>query len=676
MSYVSRKLDSLAFAKCGKHITVTALPAANFYSSHVPWNERLSVQNTGHFIRNYVEKIGLRDIYIPCYPFFTEYKNPEPDPYYSSYGSDSCSIPNTLPRNHGAGIFAQAISPSLYDTWLQDHLDRSPYWYEEGYTGGQPTNWHSSMHKGAFRWHMKLGDEVSKAKDIPFLYNPQAHLWYLNGETLREPTNEELDMLANVSISYGVRGLIYFFYGKSSGQIGLNEFYSRGLTDTTQLPRTLNVYNQNKWEQIKLISERMKTWEPYIMSFDNTNRSTYILRLERSSLIDETFFNDVLSYEPIPSDYMIASQIPEAVSERYLQVGKFNNPDEMYSRYFMIVNRRCSPIDTSDPGGVNGRRSVTIKLDSASTQFAGFNNWSIYDLERDSLIKTFDKRIVSTTSLGWFNPGEGKLYKLAPVMQEGGTLVADEEVGGNFDCKGEVNNNGYEIRILPGATINFSDSSARIIMTGGDFRSGSTPSENTAPVYLKGKNGNPWRGLYLSGCKEVEIFTTCFENILPYPVDSTYAAQLIDCEYVNISNSSFLAEPDVKTGGLLINYTSEFNVEEVYINYNHFQMDAGDMPALSVVTSGYITFPLIIENNEFESYSGNDNSANAILLSGVAGGVIKDNIITGYNNGIILIWSSMDLYGNIITGGNEDSKGILSCALSYSNLAPNGFVYT
>ncbi|MBK8982575.1 MAG: hypothetical protein IPM38_09720 [Ignavibacteria bacterium] len=159
-------------------------------------------------------------------------------------------------------------------------------------------------------------------------------------------------------------------------------------------------------EMIKSQVQRLKTWEPYIMSFDNANRSTYILRLERSSLIEETFFNDVLSYEPIPSDYMIASQIPEAVSERYLQVGKFNNPDEMYSRYFMIVNRRCSPIDTSDPGGVNGRRSVTIKLDSASTHFAGFNNWSIYDLERDSLIITFDKRIISTTNLGWFNPAK------------------------------------------------------------------------------------------------------------------------------------------------------------------------------------------------------------------------------------------------------------------------------
>ncbi len=46
-------------------------------------------------------------------------------------------------------------------------------------------------------------------------------------------------------------------------------------------------------------------------------------------------------------------------------------------------------------------------------------------------------------------PGEGKLYKVAPVMQEGGTLVADEECSGTFDCKGEVNNNGKNISLKP-----------------------------------------------------------------------------------------------------------------------------------------------------------------------------------------------------------------------------------
>ncbi|MBK8552224.1 MAG: hypothetical protein IPL53_14645 [Ignavibacteria bacterium] len=52
-------------------------------------------------------------------------------------------------------------------------------------------------------------------------------------------------------------------------------------------------------------------------------------------------------------------------------------------------------------------------------------------------------------------PGEGKLYKLAPVMREGGTLVTNEDCSGRFDCKGKVNNSGFDINIRPGTTINF-----------------------------------------------------------------------------------------------------------------------------------------------------------------------------------------------------------------------------
>ena len=69
---------------------------------------------------------------------------------------------------------------------------------------------------------------------------------------------------------------------------------------------------------------------------------------------------------------------------------------------------------------------MTIKLDSNYSDFSGFNNWSIYDLEKDTLIKTFDKRTISTVNLGWYLPGEGKLYKIVTVMQEGGTPVMDE----------------------------------------------------------------------------------------------------------------------------------------------------------------------------------------------------------------------------------------------------------
>jgi len=445
--------------------------------------------------------------------------------------------------------------------------------------------------------------------------------------------------------------------------------------DVGNVPRTSNAYHQNKWEMTKQIVQRMKKWEHYIMRFDNANRRSYILRLDRDNLISETFFADVLSFEPIPQNYLLPSDIAEPVSQRYLQVAKFHNPDETNSQYFMIVNRRCSPIDTADLDRVNGRRSVTIKLDSASSQFAGFNNWSIFDLEKDSLIKTFNKNVKSTVDLGWYNPGQGKLYKIAPVMQEGGTLVTNEDCSGEFDCKGEVNNNGYDINIRPGTTIIFTNSSARIIMTEGDFKSGITPSENTSPVYLKGKNGNFWKGLQFQNCPSVEIVRTYFENISPYELDSTYAADIINCGFVNINSCSFRSELDINAGGVRASFTTDDGLDiEAYILNNYFEMDAGNIPALSVITSGYVSFPVIIEGNQFESYTG--NSSNAILLSGVVGGAIKENQITGFKNGIILIWSSMDFYGNNINGGDEDSKGVLSYASSNANLAPDGSSYT
>ena len=160
----------------------------------------------------------------------------------------------------------------------------------------------------------------------------------------------------------------------------------------------------------------------------------------------------------------------------------------------MIVNRRCSPlIDTTTDDNNGGRRFVKIKLDSASSSFSGFNNWCIKDVSSDSLIKTFDKNTKSDINLDWYLPGEGKLYKLAPVMQEGGTLVADEECGGDIECKGEVNNNGKNIFLKPGTNTSFADHTARIKMTGGVFKSGYSQTQNT-PVYLMGMDNNSWKG--------------------------------------------------------------------------------------------------------------------------------------------------------------------------------------
>ncbi len=374
MAYVSRKIDSIAFVRSGRNITLTGL-LTGIYSFVVPWGERFSVMNIEHIITNYVEKVGLSDILIPCYPFYTKYDFPEPVPSYSETFS---KIPYTLPSTAGPGVLSNAISPSAYDDWLQNNLDSTPYYFETGSTMSFPFDTIGHQHSGAFRWAMQMGDAISKAKDIPFLYNGQAHVWFKKGETHREPTNQEMDMLANVSLTYGVRGLIYFWYPSYGDSTPGDPFYGIGFANPGNIPRTSNAYGQNKWEMIKAQVQRLKTWEPYIMSFDNANRKSYILRLERDNLIAETFFSDVITYKPIGSAPPCEEDDPgsnpsgliyECKEDRYLQVATFQN-SESNTKYFMVVNRRCSPLlndSTNDNNG--GRRYVRIMFDSGSSAF-------------------------------------------------------------------------------------------------------------------------------------------------------------------------------------------------------------------------------------------------------------------------------------------------------------------
>ncbi len=340
----------------------------------------------------------------------------------------------------------------------------------------------------------------------------------------------------------------------------------------------------------------------------------------------------------------------------------------------MIVNRRCSPfVDNSTPDKVGGRRFVSMKVNSS--YLPNFNNWKLIDLETGDTSKAFDKNSTSVIYIGDFMPGEAKLFRLAPVMQEGGTLVTNEDCSSVFDCKGEVNNNGYDISIGPGTAINFTDSTARIVMTEGEFKCGISSSENTPPVYLKGKNGNLWKGIKLQNCPEVEIEKTNFEDISPYGLYSTYAVDIINCGFVSVSNCSFLSEPDVNAGGISAIFTAHDNRDiEAYILNNYFEMDDGEIQALTILTSGYVTFPVLVEGNTIESTSG--NSFNAMLFAGVEGGAVKNNSMNGYKNGIILIWSAMDFYGNSFKGSYDDSKGMFLYASSYANLGETGKVRT
>ncbi len=212
-------------------------------------------------------------------------------------------------------------------------------------------------------------------------------------------------------------------------------------------------------------------------------------------------------------------------------------------------------------------------------------------------------------------------------------------------------------------------------MNQGNFKSGYSLNDNTASVYLT-TEGNFWKGLLLNGCDTVKMIHTYFRNIAPYPADSTYAADLINCRIIDIESSNFLSELSIKTGCIRASYISnQDNYYSAYLLDNTFVIDAGGVPAVSFISSGGLTFPLIMEGNNFTAYTEN-NSSNAILLSNVTGGAIKNNNISGFTDGVIMLSSGMDFYKNTIDGTAYNSIGIQGHSQSDIHLSPSGSYYT
>ncbi|MBK9331252.1 MAG: hypothetical protein IPM96_02350 [Ignavibacteria bacterium] len=87
-------------------------------------------------------------------------------------------------------VFTYKETPANYDNWLQTNFDE---------------NTHVDFN---FTEVLKLMNTLSKDKEIDFYSLHQSYSWYDTLLKLKEPTNEEMEMIANVSLTYGERGLI------------------------------------------------------------------------------------------------------------------------------------------------------------------------------------------------------------------------------------------------------------------------------------------------------------------------------------------------------------------------------------------------------------------------------------------------------------------------------------
>ncbi|MBZ0203576.1 MAG: T9SS type A sorting domain-containing protein [Ignavibacteria bacterium] len=647
MSYVSKKLKHYSG---NENLSLMSMVNLQQYILHLPYeyvnNNRVSAE---HISRYLIDSVGETQVLSEPYALTG---------VIAGTNYNDSKVPSTLPSSNYSttdGRLGEPVTPAVYESWLQEHLDAAG------------TNIHTK--KGQFTWYIKTMDTLSKMNNISYINMPQTHLWYTAGEeALREPTNEEMEMTTLLPVTYGAKGTLYFWYG-GFGCLG-NGNYARGLVDpvpctipnpqtTSLVPRDTNAYGQLKWEKIKSINQKLTAWGPTLMSFDNANRHSYIYRLEneRNSLNNSTYFWQVMSFNHntgTPScNYLSGPTEPPAENMRidcpdstYLQVATFKKSDDDGNKYFMIVNRRCAPLQANHN---DGERFVRVAFDRDSPEFSGFNIWEISDVTpHGSSIGAFDKNgYDSFVDLGWFKPGEGRLYKISPVMKSGGMLVADEVTSNqSFTCKDTIFNDGHNITIGGNTSILFNDTS-KIVVNGGSITIGDLETSNT--ITLGSITGNAWHGLELNNC-EVRIYNTTFTGLAN---DTTYAINAIDCPVLDVRNCTFNINSNIK-GGIKAVYYNEPEIDNIYIGGNIFNFAGSTLEAVNV--SGYagMTTPLLIENNTISE--GNI----AILLSGITGGAVKSNALYNNNIGLSLLTSSVDISGNTIYSEIDNAIGIFT----------------
>lgn len=500
---------------------------------------------------------------------------------------------------------------------------------------------------------------------------PQAHSFYMEGGPLKEPSNEEIEMQVGLALTYNAKGIM--FYSFDSKFKSINDWGYGIMDDGIDTPRSVTAYGQDKFQHISKISKKLNNWEPYLMSFDPNSTRSCIYRFEdeRDNFLTNTSFADVVTYktssvtpectEDNPGGTSPQGLVFEYKPDRYLQTATFKKSTSDINKYFMIVNRRCSPYkNESSEDNRGGKRFVRVRFDVNSSEFANFNNWKIIELDSNRTVAVFDKRATALLDLGWYLPGEGKLYKVAPVMQEGGTFVCNEAVSpSTFTCNGMVFNNGYDLTISPNTTITFSNK-AGIEMNGGSFECGEY-STNDNQVTFNGTDSS--KGIILSNLTNVGIYNT---NINDLKNDSSETAVLISNTY-DINMKGCVFDAAANSGGVNISFT-DYIKDTMSLNISEctFLMGSSGCDAVSISSNGSPSSAVLLD---WCTFTTSNDSSNALRLINVTGGAVKNSTFVNFNTTISSLCSVFDLYNNKMLGKTY-STGIFCADASNVNLKP------
>jgi hypothetical protein len=429
----------------------------NTISWHVPVDNRPAIQDANFLSPYYVNRAGYSQIFAECYPFIACYGSNTQSQEFSKL---PCTLFPDCNQNYDS-VLGKPVPTEEYESWLQNQLFHSPSLLEGG-SGGVSCNSNRNQvsHPGYFRYIMQTCNAISRLSNVPFIFMPQVHQNYEPSEVEREPTNQELDMIANIAVSYGAKGLLYFSYNSWHNQN--DGSYARGIAEENNSLRTENFYHQtnpDKKTTMQNITERVSNkWGGILLSFDNTKINSYNFHFEGLKLRQETYILDAATSKPATGLYPCMLDDPQPPGPgyylkydcpefRYLQIATFENPNETYPNYLMVVNERCSPLNT-DPENTGLR---FIRLTFKANSFPGLpNNLCLQNVITNETIG-FNNNTANYVNLSdpvnynstWFNPGEGRLYHILPITETGGTLAGDEYINTSVTIKKNIYSGVY-----------------------------------------------------------------------------------------------------------------------------------------------------------------------------------------------------------------------------------------
>jgi len=687
IKYLNQRIRAISG---NKYSIMVDINNGEYYKQHRKYIFSAPEMTPDYVKRTLIDEANLDEIFTFSYPL-EGYFSP------SQYYHNEVDIPSTLPiwdYNENEGRYATPKDPEVYDTWLQNYLDRYNF-----------DGWNNLMTQ-----NYKFADRLSKLCNKPFVNLLQTHLWFVpSGNVhepagiLREPTNEEMEMMANVSVTYGAKAQMWFEWMGFGNVHDLQHFIQRGFTGSNSdelydenYIRHQNVYGQynavtgtrSKFNKIGEINRKLNTIGNTLLQFgdNDDSRHSYIYRLEneRNDLISHSCFSDIITWKPgsgyppcvnlSPHEQLPPGEAPECLEQRYLQAATFKKAAEQTSAYFMLVNRRCSPFfypgeDPRFPNGENGgKRYITIRFNGNSTDLTGAVNWNVVDVATRLTVASFDKNSNKNVWIDYLMPGEGKLYQLVPTVKGGGTLLADENISGeSFTCLDTVWNNGHNITFGANTHISFTDSS-KIIMNGGVFTSGDVNVNSSQNITSDAVSNNHWFGYDFSNTA-VHIYNASFSGIAN---DTTYAVNIINCPVVDIRGCTFDCGNDNIKGAVRATYieSGDVGAPNIYIGGNTFNINNSGIPDVDIISYSSTLIPLLIENNIFTGSSVTGSTA--IMLSGVTGGALKSNTFTNLDKSVTLLSSSIDFAENIINTDVSGSKSIETLAGSEIKMNPAG----